>query len=486
MIMKKTKLNIIFCMVAVSIAVLSCKSVIEIPNGLDEGVYGSMDDITAVLRNCETGMTSGESVIDLYSESYRTSFQFVLSKSAYCGVDVMLECDGQAAEAYNLAHGTAYPVYPAESVCFGNEGNVVIAPKDKESYPFNVDILYDESLEDGVTYILPLKATVCTENIRMKGDGTRVLLVRNHKNHLGTYKGRDAVKIIGTIETGDSNPLNVLEYRLEDGSYFFDYVVLFSANIQYDAEAGRIYVGQNETVKYLLSNRDKFIRPLQEKGIKVLLGILNNRDKANISCLSDLGARQFAQELKNVIEQFGLDGVSFDDEYGGAPEPNNPLFIERPSEYAANRLCYEVKKAMPDKCIAIYALPKAMGGLFYNDTSIDGMLPGGFIDIAYPDYGKYINPIGGMTYKNLGGESINVVGGGGNSGSSYMEKLMKRGYRYVHLFALNSINGTPNYRRHADICIEVAKGLYGKDMPYPEYFYPHLSTDKVPFKSVIE
>ncbi|MBR0560773.1 hypothetical protein KB213_12060, partial [Neokomagataea sp. TBRC 2177] len=83
------------------------------------------------------------------------------------------------------------------------------------------------------------------------------------------------------------NILNAGEYTMKSsGKPFFDVVNIFAANINYNKEKGSVYVNCNDNVSYILKNADKFIRPLQAKGIKVCLTILGNHDEAGIANLT--------------------------------------------------------------------------------------------------------------------------------------------------------------------------------------------------------
>ncbi|MDR1230492.1 MAG: fibronectin type III domain-containing protein [Spirochaetaceae bacterium] len=140
-------------------------------------------------------------------------------------------------------------------------------------------------------------------------------------------------KVVGTeakvktavyIEVNDNNPLNAGSYILEDGTYLFDYVVLFAANIRNRncaidngdgcTESGP-HVHFNPNVRHILSNRDKYIKPLQDKGIKVLLGLLGDHDGIGFGTMNDADRATFIADLKKDVEEYNLDGVDFDDEW---------------------------------------------------------------------------------------------------------------------------------------------------------------------------
>ena len=79
------------------------------------------------------------------------------------------------------------------------------------------------------------------------------------------------------IETNDVNPLNAGDYMLEDGTAFFDIVELFASNINKDKN-GNPTLFLNDKLANILENGgvEKYVRPLQEKGIRVLLSVIGN------------------------------------------------------------------------------------------------------------------------------------------------------------------------------------------------------------------
>jgi hypothetical protein len=91
-------------------------------------------------------------------------------------------------------------------------------------------------------------------------------------------KGYGDVIMACYVETNDVNPLNAGDYVLEDGETpFFDIVELFAANIHKD-DAGNPTLYLNDKLTPVLEDGgvEKYVRPLQEKGIKVLLSVIGN------------------------------------------------------------------------------------------------------------------------------------------------------------------------------------------------------------------
>ncbi|MDR2398675.1 MAG: hypothetical protein LBD74_07965, partial [Spirochaetaceae bacterium] len=133
------------------------------------------------------------------------------------------------------------------------------------------------------------------------------------------------VKTVVYVEVNDDNPLNAGSYILDDGTYLFDYVVLFAANIRNRncavnggdgcTESGP-HVHLNPNLRHILSNKNKYIKPLQDKGIKVILGLLGDHDGISFGTMTDQERSTFVADVKKDVEAYGLDGVDFDDEWG--------------------------------------------------------------------------------------------------------------------------------------------------------------------------
>lgn len=322
--------------------------------------------------------------LDLYLRS---------SKAVEGGASVTLAYDASVLAAYNEGSATQAAAFPEANVILPDGGKISIEAGKLSSGAYSLGIKGDDSLDPTVTYAVPL--SVKAENATLSGDiNYFIVLVRDCSAYPGAekyYDGKPGMKIIGVIEANDVNPLNTMGFTLkESGKQFFDVVVLFSANINYNPQTGRVYVSRNENIQALLDRRDKYIKPLQNRGMKVVLGILGNHDVSGISTLEPGLAREFAKEVKNLCDAYELDGVFLDDEYSdynGAASGEIPGFQARSYE-GASRMAYEIRKAQPSRLIISYrygALDKAV--------EIDGMQPGQIFDYVCNDYGVTTNPV---------------------------------------------------------------------------------------------
>lgn len=221
------------------------------------------------------------------------------------------------------------------------------------------------------------------------------------------------IKNIFYCEVNSTNPLNALEYKLNNGSYFFDAVVIFSANIVYNAQNQKIELYLNDNVKTLMEQNETYLQPLRKAGIKVYMGLLGHHTYAGLCNLTETGAKQFAAVVANAVKNYNVDGVAMDDEwsdYSGG-NPNETLFESRTMKAGA-RLCSEIKLAMSsDKELLVFGV----GQFDYSyqqgsklSSTVAPYEPSQFMDVYIPDYGTVgiiETPFTGMTMSDMCGYS---------------------------------------------------------------------------------
>lgn len=378
---------------------------------------------------------------------------------------------------YNFEKGTKYVAFPEDLVTLSNDGVVKFDVDSKKSTALSIVVKSSEALKADITYVLPVSAKLVSEDnfdentLKVGKSADYFIFIRDLSSIPDATKPpyvdadgnvTPAVKVISCMEVNDTNPLNNLCFTLKNsGKPLIDIVILFSGNINYNAETGRVYNHNNPNVQHLLDNRDKYLKPLQDRGIKVVLGILGNHDSAGVNTLADETARAFVQELKAVCDAYNLDGIFWDDEY-------TKLAYDIPGFQSGNcsRLIYETKKAMPDKLNCVYAYSST-----YELSPVDGILPGDYIDWAIDDYGGYASgKYPGITKGQWAVQSQEYnLGRNLMTSVSSFTSIRKEGWGGNMIFAMDP--NRANSQRQIESMQAMAKGFYDDELVVEKPFY---------------
>jgi len=369
------------------------------------------------------------------------NLSFYLRTTAKLGSEakVTVSYDETVLSEYNAKNGTAYEAFPQNEVTLGNDGVIDLPVGVAQSPGMKISFISDGSLSPDKNYVIPLRMKVTSGDFKLADqDQTRLVFVKDLTGIPDCTKyvdGQPGVKVFSCMEVNDVNPLNNLSFTLKsNGKLLFDALIIFSANINYDPETGRVYIFNNENVQAILDHRDHYLKPLQDRGIKIILGIMGNHDRSGIANLGDATAKAFAKEVKAMCDTYQLDGIFVDDEYSSYEYSNiTPGFVY-PGKDAAARLCYEVKKAQPDKWVTVYAY-STTNGL----PSVDGVQSGDFVDYALEDYGvasDLTNSFPGMPKSNMGQYS-QEFSQGRTASEANLRKMRNNGYLSHMIFSLD-------------------------------------------------
>ncbi|TCO38668.1 glycosyl hydrolase family 18 (putative chitinase) [Kribbella antiqua] len=222
------------------------------------------------------------------------------------------------------------------------------------------------------------------------------------------------------VEVNNESMTNAAKYTLaKGGAQVFDLAVIFAANINYDGTKAYLYF--NENVQNVLDNVATQVRPLQQKGIKVLLSILGNHQGAGFANFpTQQAADDFAQELADAVNRYGLDGIDFDDEYAeygnnGTGQPNNFSFVY---------LVQALRQKLPNKLITLYDIGPASDRLSYNGVSVAETF-----DYAWnPYYGTWSVPSGPSEKSRLSPAAVSYTGTSQSTAASLAQRTVDEGY----------------------------------------------------------
>lgn len=311
--------------------------------------------------------------------STQKQFNFSLRRKATETVEISFSYDASLIEQINKQSKKEYLPFPEDLFTLSNS-SVTIFPDNQQSDSITISIKNEAKLEEGKEYVIPLKASVLKGKIEVpEKDSYIAFIVKAIGDNVDKSTG---IKLFSCMEINDSNPLNHLSYKTKrEDKFLFDCVILFSVNMLYSDDTRSVHLALNPQNKFLFDNADKYIKPLQDEGIKVVFSILPHHTAAGLTTLTDATCKKFALELKRFNDTYGLDGVFLDEEYvKGSGDPS--VVLPGSSKEAASRLAYEIKEAMPDKLTLIYVY----GGFRAGLVDVEGKKPGDFVDYLFPDY----------------------------------------------------------------------------------------------------
>ena len=265
--------------------------------------------------------------------------------------------------------------------------------------------------------------------------------------------GDKTPKLAMYVEINDVNPLNAGDYILSDGTTYADIVEFFAANLNKETVNGvvRPTLYLNDKMTNLLENGGAatYVAGLQAKGIKVVLTILPNWQNIDFTSLNDTQADQLATILAYAVNKYGLDGIGFDNEYGGTVTTVPGSF---------GNLITKLRAKLPaGKLITLFQYET--GGSSQIDATA-----GAKLDYVYSNFAVYNTNISvaGVTKEHYAPMSINL----GNSYSAYQinqygdyaYELAEAGYGAIMHFNLRQISE----RNQLPLFNSIADGAWGE------------------------
>lgn len=192
----------------------------------------------------------------------------------------------------------------------------------------------------------------------------------------GSRRG-EPMKMMAFVEINDSDPRNWGNFVLQNSKKpVFDIIVFFAANMNYDAIKGKRYLHFNENFTPIVNNPELYIKPLQDKGIKVIFDILPNHQGVGYENFQSYEeALEFVHDVKRWTDKLGVDGWDIDEEYAKYNvRPELPWKGARSAEWYMKAF----KEVMPDKILMLYeyGLDRPGGSINYNQ----------YVDYSYSDY----------------------------------------------------------------------------------------------------
>lgn len=458
-----------------------------IQQGADEeaiGVVGSIKD-----NNGENNVFVH---LDAQTNKAIVKLKLSLSETLKNDANVSVVLTKEYLAEYNLTHNASCVIIHDNALTVTEWPLTIPAGNTEAELSIEID---GKDLNYNEKYLLPLKAEVVSGDVTIVNKDARV-------NYVVSRTKYKKVKQVCVFEINDCNPLNALEYKLSDGSNFFDAVVLFSGNMGWDEDAGAVRFNArtgepiiNGNIAALVNEWKTYIKPLRDAGMKVYMGLMPHWTEASITKLSNNGCKWFAEEMAQIVKDCQLDGVFLDEEYTvqGNPE-KHPEWFADPDE-SGSYFAYQMNKEMDKVCdwnpgVLVYQFNIGPMETVTDHETGEKCAPSEYLEFIIPDYGDISFPYESMTKQNCAFASAQLNNGEGQRDITE-ENCLKRkeeGYGWLMWYAFNPnpTHNLYNLDNSMNLFNIASKALYdGQTVQRPTYFYKKIGEgqyDPNPYK----
>ena len=164
-------------------------------------------------------------------------------------------------------------------------------------------------------------------------------------------------------------------YELIDG------VTLIGGSVSYDPESKMPELKLDGNLYHVLRGADKYLKPLQDAGMDVMMEITGGGMGIGFCNLDDAQRAELVEQIRKTVVRYGLDGVNLDDETSGYGREGMPAVD--PVSYA--KFIRDLRTALgSDKMITLTDIGDPSATLY---TTQGGISAGQHLDYAWTGLG---------------------------------------------------------------------------------------------------
>ena len=265
-------------------------------------------------------------------------------------------------------------------------------------------------------YLLPLKVEMAGQQVfhlvKIHKDGEYSALSETSKKPMppkaySCPDRKEPMKMVAYVETNDWDIRNMGQFILKDSKKpVFDIVVLFAANMNYDIPKSKRYLSFNDKLQPILKDPDKYIKPLKDRGIKVVVDILPNHQGVGYYNFQNYEeALEFARDCKQYADKYGFDGYDIDEEWADYHK-----LKQKPTKGNESILWFmrAMKEVMPDKLLTLYDYGHNLSSY---DVDEHGKGAKDYLDYSWSDYSRNQTSFVGLPNEKYGKMSVNATYG---------------------------------------------------------------------------
>lgn len=205
--------------------------------------------------------------------------------------------------------------------------------------------------------------------------------------------------IIGYVDTEVVNPLMAGQFGLKltstdmttwETSLICNSPMLDITNVRtaFLKEAqGRAILTYTPDMLYVLKNNKRYLKPMQQKGMKICLTIKGGDTGLGFANMSDEQITDFAAQVRTAVSVYQLDGINLWDEGAGYGKEGTPSVDD--TSYA--KLIKALKTAMPDKLLTLVDTRETTEALCDEQA---GIRVGSYLDYAWSSMCDLLQPYG--------------------------------------------------------------------------------------------
>lgn len=316
------------------------------------------------------------------------------SKPVSMTESVSLDVDESLVEKYNQKNKTEAVLLPSPFYKI-EDGGVISIPSGAIKSDEKLVRIYATNpignvLEAG-NYLLPLKASVGGVVY------VQVTVQAPFSGRPDLYTGEDCFTVF-YLNTSQFDPRLATDFVVQKLSHSWEVIwhnaigniVNFrTVTIDYDAESDRPVLNLGSDMRYLCDNYNTYFKPVKDTGRKLCICIEGGNKGIGFCNMTDDQITDFTLQVKQVIEQYGFDGVNLWDRNSGYGKDGMPQLNTTSYPKLIKKLREELG---PYKLITLadYAEPTEY---FWNVDAMGGIEVGKYLDYAWSGYVNGDEPI---------------------------------------------------------------------------------------------
>ena len=333
-------------------------------------------------------LEGNSAIIDLF---VHTSKPYSVSQN------IALKIDDDFVDRYNDKYKKNCQLLPLGFYRIGNSGSIILSGGNQDSETCRVELFsvnLGNKLEEG-TYVLPIRAY--TRDKKLNTIIAEITVTSPFSGRPDLYTGPDCFTVF-YLNTSVFDPRLTTDFVVQklDASWepvwhnaIGNIVNIRIASVGLDKSESRPILNLSSDLRYLCDNYSTYFQPIKDTGRKLCLCIEGGNTGIGFCNMTDNQISDFSNQVKQVVERYGFDGINLWDRksgYGkeGFPDMNTTSYP---------KLIKVLRNVLgPYKLITVvdYDAPTEY---FWDIEAMGGIEVGKYLDYAWSGYVNGDEPV---------------------------------------------------------------------------------------------